>query len=382
MNTDNSYRVITELDAGRHGRNVFYRRTDPAEIWQEVAARDTQAVAGLSAAMQTLVYSKGPRASIDNLARVLYQAVYRKYGLFIDESDFWADQSGCVSRPFMAFLQRQYTLAHAACSAVCMWDERRQEMVCVRSLDWAGADQLAACTRIFKFLDDASSGPVFQAAGVAGMVGILTGMKDGFSLCINYAPWHFAARFNPDPLFAIRNLLQDEAVQTYGEAKHRVERWKVAAPCFITICGRERGEACVVACGARKNHVRELNESGFIIQTNHVDTGKAPFSRRKKNFYYTEEPPAQEGGWYGSNLMRNSKERRRRIERHVQTIPPDTDCLDEEILKIYLVPPVLNHETAQWVVMRPKSRAMKVFTCTSKPDCPGTGSGGTGFRKN
>lgn len=367
MNTSNNYRVLTELDAGRHGRNVFYARTGPAAIWKEVAARDTGAVSQLTREMQKLVYSKAPKWIINGLAWLLYKAVYRKHGLFLDESDFWADRSGNVARHLMAFLQRQYTLAHAACSAVCMWDERHQEMVCVRSLDWAGADDLAACTRIFKFFDDASPGPVFQAAGVAGMVGILTGMKDGFSLCINYAPWHFAACFKPDPLFAIRNLLQDTAVQTYDQAKHRVKHWRVAAPCFITICGRERGEACVIECGARKNRIRSLNGNSFIVQTNHFNSDKSPYRRYRKHFYYTEEPPQHEGGWYGSDLMRNSKERRRRIESHVQTIPPDTDCLEEEILKIYLVPPVLNYETAQWVVMRPKSNVMKVFTCTAKP---------------
>lgn len=369
MDTDNKYRVITALIEDTDVRNVYYSKETPAEIWKNLTADDIKSISELSEAMKKLVYSKCPSWIINGLAKLLYQGLYQKHGLFIDESDFFADQSGCISRALMAFLQRQYTLAHAACSTTCMWDEQKKEMVCVRSLDWDGADDLAKCSRIFKFFDDESSEPTFQAAGVAGMAGILTGMKKGFSLCINYAPWHFGARFKPDPLFAIRKLLQDETIQTYSEAKQYVEQWKIGAPCFITICGQEKGEACVIECGTHKSHTRQIGDNRFIVQTNHFDPDESPFRHHNKKFY-KQSPPGKECGWYYSDLLKNSGERRKQIEAHLQTIPLNTEYLAENILKTYLVPPVLNFETAQWVVMRPKSKSLQVFTCTAKANCP------------
>jgi hypothetical protein len=368
MDTDNKYRVITELIEDKDVRNVFYTKKTPAEIWQKLTTDDIKSISELSKAMKKLVCSKCPSWIINGFAKLLYRVVYQKNGIFIDESDFFADQSACVSRALMAFLQRQYTLAHASCSATCMWDEQKKEMLCVRSLDWDGADDLAKCTRIFKFFDDESSEPTFQAAGVAGMVGILTGMKEGFSICINYAPWQFGAMFKLDPLFAIRKLLQDETIQTYSEAKQNVEQWAIGAPCFITICGQEKGEACVVECGKHKNYTRQIGENNFIVQTNHFDTKESPFRHHNKKFY-KKSPPGKDRGWYYSDLLKNSGERRKLIESHLQTISINTDRLEEDILKTYLVPPVLNYETAQWVVMRPKSKSFKVFKSTSKLNC-------------
>lgn len=368
MDMKNKYKEILRLDDDIDVRNIYFGKISPAEIWKEVAEKDKLAVSELCKAMKKLVYRKGPNWIINGLSQLLYETVYKKHGLFIDESDFWADQCENVSKHLMAFLQRQYTLGHAACSTTCIWDECQNEMVCVRSLDWAGADDIANCSRIFKFFDDKSLNPVFQAAGVAGMVGILTGMKEGFSLCINYAPWRFGTNFKPDPLFAIRNLLQDETIKTFAEAKQNIEKWEVAAPCFITICGQEKGEACVVEIGEHNNYTRELNENYFIVQTNHFDIANSPFKHHNKKFY-NEEPSEKDGGWYCSKLLKNSAERKKCIEAHLKSIQINTSSLDDKIIKTYLVPPVLNYETAQLVIMRPKSNSIKVFKCTSKYAC-------------
>lgn len=262
----------------------------------------------------------------------------------------------------MALVQRQYTLIHAFCSTVTVWDEEEQEMICMRSLDWQGSEEIAKSTRIFDLVNSDNK-KVAEVAGVVGVVGVLTGVKEGFSIAINYAPWKFSARLHADPTFLIRELLQDELIDTYEKAVRRVKSWKVGAPCFITICGVKKGNAIVIECGVGGKWSRKAKENGLLVQTNHYDS-KSDFVEYNVDFIDEE---LSEDDWYKSDLLANSDKRRKQIENMLKQVSQTSEALKEQLKEIFSKPPVMNHETAQWVLMRSSNGTMEVTACHTQP---------------
>jgi len=343
-------------------RRVFFQAPGPQEIWKELIEKDTQEMKNLCEAMRQLVYEVGvPKFLVHLGARLLYNTVYRWWGHYTDESDYLASQAPNMSASLMAFLQRQYTLAHMGCSVVMTWDEKRQQMLCMRSLDWKGSDDIARSTRRFSFVNSKNE-EVAQVAGITAMVGVLTGAKKGFSVAINYAPWKRSARFKSDPTFLIRQLLEDETIRDYKSAQENVKGWEVGSPCFISLCGVNKGEACVIELGCRHEvYVREIRDAEFLIQTNHYDLKASPFTQHNEE-PYTEEMDEKE--WYDSELLRNSQKRhellRKKLEEHSEL------SMEERLISMYKEVPVLNWETAQWVIMRPEAGHIDVYACVDK----------------
>ncbi len=343
-------------------RKVYCKAEKASEVWKEVVKHDARAMGELCAAMSKLVFDVGvPRWLVLISAKLLYYSAYKRRGHYISESDYLASRCSGISASLMAFLQRQYTLAHMGCSVVMAWDETAKQMVCFRSLDWKGADDIARSTRRFSFVNEKYE-EIAQVAGITAMVGVLTGAKKGFSVAINYAPWKHSARFKSDPTFLIRQLLENESITDYKTAQDHVKRWKVGSPCFISLCGINRGEACVIELGSEENvHVREIGEAGFLIQTNHYDLKSSPFIRHNEPHYIDE---MSEKEWYESELLRNSQERKRIMEQMLSEASGLS--IEERLIEIYKKVPVLNWETAQWVLMRPANGNIDVYSCVDK----------------
>lgn len=355
----NPYKNISKVT---QEHRVFFKATSPEQIWKEVVSSDKQAMQELCVAMSKLVFEVGvPKWLVLLSAKVLYTAVYKRWGHYTSESDYLASECSDMSASLMAFLQRQYTLAHMGCSVVMAWDEKNEEMLCFRSLDWKGADDIARSTRRFSFVNEKEE-EVAQIAGITAMVGVLTGAKKGFSVAINYAPWKRSAKFKSDPTFLIRQLLEDESITDYKSAQEKVKNWEVGSPCFISLCGVNKGEACVIELGSKDEVVvREMGEEGFLIQTNHYDLDSSPFSKHNEAPY---EEEMSEEKWYSSELLRNSQKRevllREKLQQSSQ-LP-----MEERLIKSYKEVPVLNWETAQWVLMRPKQGKIDVYACVDK----------------
>ena len=266
-----------------------------------------------------------------------------------------------MSSSLMAFLQRQYTLAHMGCSVVMAWDEKDKQMVCFRSLDWRGADDIARSTRLFSFVNNQDE-EVAQVAGITAMVGVLTGTKKGFCVAINYAPWKRSAKFKSDPTFLIRQLLEDQNINTYQEAMKKVASWKVGSPCFISLCGIKKGEACVIELGNKGEvHLRQMGNEKFLIQTNHYDLDTSPFTQHNEEPYADEMDEKQ---WYESELLRNSKKRHSLIRTELSK-SSDLD-IKQKLISLYKQVPILNWETAQWVYMKPQNGEIEIYTCIDK----------------
>lgn len=355
----NSYKDIQKVTKER---KVYCKAEKASEVWKEVVEHDAGAMRELCDAMSRLVFDVGvPKWLVLLSAKLLYHSVYKRCGHYIKESDYLALECSDMSASLMAFLQRQYTLAHMGCSVVVLWDETKEQMLCFRSLDWKGADDIAHSTRRFSFVNEKDK-EIAQVAGITAMVGVLTGAKKGFSVAINYAPWKRSAKFKSDPTFLIRQLLEDESITDYKSAQDNVKHWKVGSPCFISLCGVNRGEACVIELGSEENvHVREMGEEGFLIQTNHYDLISSPFTEHNEP-RYTDEMSEKE--WYSSELLRNSQEREKIIK---QKLHEESDLpMEQRLIEIYKKVPVLNWETAQWVLMRPASGEIDVYSCVDR----------------
>jgi len=353
------YKLITKVE---QERKVYVQEDTPEKVWQDVVSKDSETMKELCVAMSQLVYEVGvPKFLVHFGASALYNLVYRWKGHYVDESDYLASRCHNMSASLMAFLQRQYTLAHMGCSVVMTWDKQSEQMVCMRSLDWKGADDIAKATRRFSFVNKEDK-EVAKIAGITGMVGVLTGVKQGFSVAINYAPWKRSAKFKSDPTFLIRELLENEDINTYAKALADVKAWQVGSPCFISICGVEKGEACVVELGSEDVHVREIGDKEFLIQTNHYDLETSPFTQHNEKPYAKEMNVEQ---WYESELLNNSQQREKTFKKflHVETQP---QTMQEKLLNIYKKVPIMNYETAQWVFMQPKDSQMDIYSCLDK----------------
>lgn len=352
---ENSYKKITKVT---QERKVYFQADTAQEIWSDVVQKDADSMKELCDAMSNLVYEIGiPKFIVHFSAKLLYLVVYKRWGHYTKESDYLASRCSNISNSMMAFLQRQYTLAHMGCSVVMIWDEKNEEMVCFRSLDWKGADDIALGTRRFSFVNKKDE-EVAQIAGITAMVGVLTGAKKGFSVAINYAPWKRSAGFRSDPTFLIRKLLEDESINDYRTAKAKIKSWKVGSPCFISLCGVKKGEACVIELGNGSVHIRDIQNKKFLIQTNHYDLESSPFVQNNEEPYRKD---MNEFEWYSSELLKNSQ-KRKKIMTEILSEESNIDMKDR-LIELYKKVPVLNYETAQWTFMKPLSGEIEVYSC-------------------
>lgn len=346
------------LDPG-HDRTVDFQAATPAAVWGDFERADDRAVArDLGRAMIGVatesVAGKIAWRTVPRALRALGRTRHPRYGA---ESDhlarvFFADDADEAQ---VAFLQAQYTYAHAlasACTACVVWDEARQSMLHFRSLDWRSAVEIAAATRrkIFRRQDGAVA---FRCAGIAGMVGVLTCVGRGFSVAINYAPWGwFGVGAGDDPTYLLRDLMQDETVASFAAAYAAIEAWRPAAPVFLTLCGKgpEEGVAFEFGFGAGRRMVHRavaIPKRGFLVRSNHFDS-ESPFAAR--NVPQIVDPDAD---WDRLSMMSSSLRRRDMVEAALREAKGRD--LDATLDRVYAQAPVWNRQTAQWVAMRPAS---------------------------
>jgi hypothetical protein len=353
--------AFAELERSAHARRVLLTRHGAAD-WHHVLERDSDAVVHLLHEMRRLLY-RWPIAVpfVWLLARLSYP-LYRRHGHFVDESDAIADRTGILSRAEMAFCQRQYSWSHIGCTTAAFWDEAAGHMVCARSLDWPAAKAIANSTRYYDF-HDRDDRVICRVAGLTGMVGVLTAVRPGtFSVVLNFAKVFFSARPRSDPTFLIRRLACDPAITSYSAAIEAVLAWEVGAPCFITLCGVARGEACVIEFPPhpRRPWLRAIEPGKALVQANHYDPDGAFAKLNTRN--PRAEPPAGDD-WYHAPLVTSSGWRRRVLEHGLdQLLGSATGDLDAGLLELWRWPPVFNGETAHLVVMRPATGSLRIWT--------------------
>jgi len=329
---------------------VYSNAATPNEMWKDVFDES-----GISA-LRTLIPKMDELAFRDGVEEKLRG--FSAYLLFIllyhrrrPETDYFA--SLCpelISSWKMAVLQRQYTLSHLFCTTTSTWDEQRKSMVMMRSLDWPLSPYLGYATRKFEFTGVGSTAAV---AGVLGMAGVLTAVRHGYSVAINYAPGKCSAKLMSDPTFLLRDLIENPKVDSFERAREEVKKWNVGAPCFVSLCGINFGEACVIEFGpdSQNPHVRNAVD-GVIVQTNHYDP-VGPFCRY--NPPQVEVPTDRD--LHYTRLLFTSVLRRETVELAIG----NASNAKQELFDAYRKPPVWNNETAQVAFMEPVTGQMELF---------------------
>ena len=156
-------------------------------------------------------------------------------------------------------------------------------------------------------------------------------------------------------------LFRSESINDYKTAQDKVKSWDVGSPCFISLCGVKKGEACVVELGSDAVYVREMGDKNLLIQTNHYDLESSPFTQHNEKPY---EENMNEPKWYSSELLKNSQKRK---EIMIETLSKDSDIeMKDRLIELYKNVPVLNYETAQWTLMKPSTGEIEVYACIDK----------------
>lgn len=197
-------------------------------------------------------------------------AYKRAGGLYQDEIKAWAEALH-VSFGRMAVLQCLYEISHVrlwprvlGCTSGVRWFDDLG-MVHVRTLDWP-LENISHATRIFRFQRDKRE---FVTVGIAGFVGVLSGMLPGaYSATINWAP----SSGNPSlkrigPAFLLRRALDE--CDTYENAVTMLAHTPLAASVIYTVCGTERGQACVIERTQTEHSIHKSSDNGVVAATNH-----------------------------------------------------------------------------------------------------------------
>lgn len=337
-------------------RVIRYQAAKAPERWQQVLEKDAGQLREVCASMKAMLAHHGATIPVSIIAWLAYNLHYKRHAYFIDESNEMA-QHGGISNSLMAFLQRQYTWSHMACTTASVFDPATDEMVMLRSLDWPGAETLAKATRLHEFQDD-SGKTAFLSAGLTGMVGVLTGVRPGaYSIALNFAHARRSIRPAADPTMMIRRTLEDARVDSFAAAKLAISKWDLGAPCFISLCGIAKGEGCVfefLPGGAHQ--IREMGDKPYVVQANHYDG--------KENAAATAQLDAADAeARFQASLMDSSGMRRRQVETRFSEwgAGPGAEAVEAAALRVWTEVPVRNYETTQFVVMRPSKGEMRIW---------------------
>lgn len=316
---------------------------DEADRWAPVIAGERD-VARRLVQEAVAVFERVPE-----ILRRLFARVYRLTGgLYPGEIAAWADALG-VSVGTATVLNCAYELSHVqrpklfGCTAGVRWVEGAG-MVHVRTLDWPLATMCEA-TRLFRFRRGARE---FVVVGCPGQVGVLSGMLPrAYSVTINWAPPAGPPSFDFGPTFLLRDTL--ETCDTYGRAVERLRRTRLSTSVFFTVCGVEKGEACVIERTRNKAVVRGMTGPAAVQANHHL---AEPFLRYNEGLSEPEE--GEDEPFFDDST--------RRADALGRALAALTDsCTLEAVAGTLNAAPVLNKFTCQRMMFCPRADLLKVW---------------------
>ena len=342
-------------------------------MWNEVIASDREAMRALFEEAANEIRKKigGLLCNvIKGPFHLLYYAKVRaSRNALLSESSALARAIGSskAARRTMATFDRAYSLSHlGGCTAAVVRDPRLG-MIHLRCLDWHMARQeIAAATRIFEFERDGRL--IFRAVGIAGMVGVLSGVRPGvFSATINFAPTKDAVSplLREEPTMLLRRAL--ETCTSYSAAVDFLSKPEVSAPVYFTVCGTMPREACVIEIahddGVQRTHIRRIEERPWLVQTNHYD----PDGRLAEHNRYSPDPANGPNNAASSNLEMSSAARRTFMEEQLADLAraggePSLDRL----IQLLGMPPTENELTVQQMAFIPRTGEIRAWAGTAR----------------
>jgi predicted choloylglycine hydrolase len=311
-----------------------------ARRWEEVIAREK------AVAAQLIEETAAEFARVPEVFRWVFARLYQGFGgMYRGEITAWAEGLG-ISLGTATLLNCAYELSHLrvpklfGCTAGARWSEGRG-MVHLRTLDWP-LPGMAAGTRLFRYRRGARE---FVAVGVPGQVSVLSGMVPGaYSVTINWAPPGPLPSFEFGPAFLVRQTL--ESCDSYAAALEALRRTPLSTSVFFTLCGTERGHACVIERTQRAAVVREMAGPALAQANHHM---AARFVRNNKVLREVE----------GEGFQEDSGHRAEALSRALTGFGP-AFSLDDAAVALS-APPVLNSYTVQQMVLCPRTGEIKIW---------------------
>ncbi len=304
--------------------------------WKHVAEKELPAI-------KKLLREAGKNfQSVPGFFMSTFGYLYEVYGgLYADEINFFADAldlgfgEAAMLQCSYEFGQAQYVLDTwpqlkiFGCTAGVKYFPGTGP-VHVRNLDWP-LKNIANTTSVFEFRKGKRK---FIAAGIAGMVGVLSGMLPGkYSVTMNWAnPESFPSIGKIGPAFLLRYVLEN--CDTYEEALKVLKSEPVAPSVFFMLCGTTRDRACVIERTSDKHSVIPI-QGDVLTLCNHY---------RSSKFEYLNEDDPENLSW--------SLERRNVLEKELLKVSrEDINGMAKTISKY----PVCNSESFQKMLFCPKT---------------------------
>jgi hypothetical protein len=308
--------------------------------WTEVISKET-AVAGRLVQEAAVEFNRVPE-----MLRWVFAHLYQVMGgLYQAEIAAWADGIG-VSLGTATMLNCAYELSHLrlpkclGCTAGVRW-LNGLGMVHVRTLDWP-LPSISEATRLFRFRRGSRE---FLVVGACGHVGVLSGMLPGaYSVTINWAPPAGFPTFDFGPTFLLRDIL--EKCDTFDAVVKTLRDTRLSTSVFFTICGAEKGQACVIERTQREAVIRPIKD-GVVAQANHHVGQK--FVKNNKTLAEVEEESFE-----GDSVCRVEA-----LDRALRELP--ASCSLDDLTVLLNCPPVLNQYTCQQMILCPTSGAVHVW---------------------
>lgn len=236
----------------------------PCERWDNILAKDKSAIKKLLRQAERQIPGWAQLAS--PAMGVAYRACG---GLYAEEIEALADWAG-YDVGLMCMMQCSYELSHLAeyagsmlgCTAGVVRDPKLG-MIHLRTMDW-DIPAISGATRLIRFIRGKRE---FVAVGIAGFVGVLSGMVPGaYSVTLNAAPCsEFPGFSGLAPAMLLRDVL--ESCDTMDEAVYTLSRTKLAAPVFFTVCGTDG--ALVIERTRGSYGIRNMRKGEALAQANH-----------------------------------------------------------------------------------------------------------------
>ena len=355
----------------------------PEAMWDEVIRRDGEEIRALADTIWEWMADRAGPLSVflDPVADIFAHLLERTGARHGDEVISIADRLG-IDRDRVAVLQRLYSLSHLGCTTAIR-GLGYHGMTLVRTLDWGEIDNpavtraIANATRIFKFHRDSS--PVFTAVGIAGCVGILSGMVPGcYAAAINWAANpQDRAGLGPgeEPLFRLREVLS--GCDTYADAVAALQRGGLSSSVYMSVCGAGAGEGCTIEYAridrapgftvalrryddhrpvlALANHYVAIQEPHANDEVDATERSEAYLARVFEEAHGVPKPMAH---W---KLLATSRRRQALIEEALGQLPAPNDL--REVVRVLDDPECLliNPETCQAMVCCPGKSELHVW---------------------
>jgi hypothetical protein len=315
----------------------------PENRWAEVISTER------TTASELLEEASAEFSRVPELVRRLFAGLYKAFGgLYQHEIKSWAEGLG-ASVGTLTILNCAYELSHLrwpkvfGCTAGVRWIDNFG-MIHVRNLDWP-LPTMGAATRLFRFRRRSRE---FVSIGVPGQVGVLSGMlPHAYSATINWAPPAEFPSFEFGPAFLLRDVL--ETCDDFQSAVDRLTDTRLSTSVFITVCGMEKGQACIIERSPRESAFHWLKGPALAQANHHTASRFIKYNEDLRDVKEGEEEFSIEG----------SSARAKTMTEALAEI--DSVCTLDDAAKVLERPTVLNKMTCQQMIFCPRTGDVRVW---------------------